>query len=353
MSPATVAGWDQDRLHRVSAGLGTYAGTRLVTLEEGVERGMRVIEMRSGGGLDFDITVDRSADIGRLCIDGQVLSWHSPAGLTSPWLIDREGDQGQGFLRGFGGFLNTCGLDHIRQPEHDEVEQTNQHALSNIRFPLHGKGTFQPGVIRGHGLVDDVEEPYVFCEVEFTQSMAFVSALRLRRRIEVPVGSQTLHIKDSVRNVGNNATTQMQLYHFNIGFPMVAPDTEVDVADSTCIWKSEEHDPLAAIPDPQDVAENTLAIYQHEATHGRVLLTSPQGGLSLCLEYPAAQLPCCQVLRMTNWGIYGMGIEPCTTGGRSRVEARERGEMNVLQPGKERRYELALRFSKHAKTVTS
>lgn len=346
MSPVTLAGWDRDMLHTVSAGMGTYAGTRLVTLEDGVERGMRVIEMRSGGGLDFDVTVDRSADIGRLCIDAQVLSWHSPAGLTSPWLIDREGDQGQGFLRGFGGFLNTCGLDHIRQPEQDEAEHTNQSALSSIQFPLHGKGTFQPGVIRGHGLVDDIDEPYVFCEVEFTQSMAFLSTLRLRRRIEVPVGSQRLYIKDVVRNVGNNPTTQMQLYHFNIGFPMVAPGTGLEIRDSSCIWKSEDHDPLALIPGPQEVAENTLAIYEHEEKWGGVSLTSPQSGLSMSLEYPAAQLPCCQVLRMTNSGIYGMGIEPCTTGGRSRLEARERGEMNILQPGKERRYELALRFAK-------
>lgn len=346
MSPALLAGWDQDKLYKISAGLGTYAGTRLVTLEDGVERGMRVIEMRSGGGLDFDLTVDRSADIGRICIDGQVLSWHSSAGLTSPWLMDREGDNGQGFLRGFGGFLNTCGLDHVRQPERDEAEHTNQSALASIEFPLHGKGTFQPGVIRGHGLVDDVDEPYVFCEVEFTQAMPFVSALRLRRRIEVPVGSQKLYIKDVVRNIGNNPTTQMQLYHFNIGFPMVAPGTRVHVGDASCIWKSEDHDPMAAMPDPQKGAENTLAIFEHTEKLSRVLVTSPQSGLSLCFEYPAEQLPCCQVLRMTGQGIYGMGIEPCTTGGRSRVEARERHEMNILQPGKEQRYDLALQFAK-------
>lgn len=347
MSQVSLAGGDREWLNRVSAGIGTYAGTRLVTLEDGVERGMRVIEMRSGGGLDFDITVDRSADIGRLCIDGQVLSWHSSAGLTSPWLIDREGDSGQGFLRGFGGFLNTCGLDHIRQPERDEAEHANQSSLSPMQFPLHGKGTFQPGVIRGHGLVDDVDEPYVFCEVEFIQAIAFVSALRLRRRIEVPVGLQKLYIKDVVRNVGSNPTTQMQLYHFNIGFPMVAPGTVVDIVDSTCIWQSEDHDPLTAIPDPQEVAENTLAIYEHKVETGRVLVKSSEIGLSLCLEYPAAQLPCCQILRMTNCGIYGMGVEPCTTGGRSRVEARERGEMHILQPGRERRYDLALQFSKY------
>ena len=361
MTQALLAGWNQDELYKVSVGLGTYAGTRLVTLEDGVECGMRVIEMRSGGGLDFDITVDRSADIGRICIDGQVLSWHSPAGLTSPWLLDREGDNGQGFLRGFGGFLNTCGLDHVRQPERDEAEQTNQSALGSVAFPLHGKGTFQPGVIRGHGLIDDVDEPYIFCEVEFTQAMAFVSALRLRRRIEVPVGSQKIIIKDVVRNVGNNSTSQMQLYHFNIGFPMVAPGTAVHVGDSTCIWKSDEHDPLAAMSDPQAVAENQLAIFEHKKnenekaneTRGEVLVTSPYSGLSLRFEYPVEQLPCCQVLRMTGQGIYGMGIEPCSTGARSRTEARQRHEMNILQPGQEQRYDLALQFAKLEKSVNS
>jgi hypothetical protein len=347
MNRSEIAGMAPDKLREVSAGMGTFAGARAVTLQDGVERGVRLIEMCSGGGLDLDVIVDRSGDIGRLSCDGQVLSWHPPGGLASPWLMDREGDRGQGFLRGYGGFLNTCGLDHIRQPEQDSVEQTNQETLREMDFPLHGKGTFHPGVIRGYGLVDDVDVPYVFCETEFVQAMSFVSALRLRRRIEMPVGSRMLTIRDVVRNVGNNAASHMLMYHYNLGFPIVAPGTEIDMGPDDCSWQSAPHDPLAPFPTPEGGSENKISVFRHGTETGRAVVKSPKEGMAVHFEYPASQLPCCQVLRMTAPGIYGIGIEPCTTGLRTRGEAREQGELIILQPGEERRYDVELMITKN------
>lgn len=350
MSSSSIFGVDVADLRDVSAGLGTFSSTRLVTLEDGQERGVRIIEMRSGGGLDIDIVVDRSGDIGRLAFEGQTLSWHPTAGLRAPWLMDQEGDRGQNFLRGFGGFLNTCGLDHIRQPETDRVERANQENLAEVDFPLHGKGTHQPSVIRGYGLVDDVNEPYVFCETEFTQAMSFVSALRLRRRIEMPVGSQTCTIHDVVRNVGHTPSTHMQLYHFNLGFPLVAPETQIDMANDTTVWVSEDHEPLAPFPTPQDNSPNVISVFRHKNETAKVNVLNPNSGLSLHLEYTSQNLPYCQLLRMTERGIYGLGLEPCTTGSRSRQAAREQGEMIVLQPEEERHYHLKIRIKNNSKT---
>ena len=346
MTAVTLPHLGARKVHEVSAGLGTYAGARLLTLEDGPERGSRIVEMRSGGGLEIEVTVDRSGDIGRLTLDGQVLSWHSPAGLTSPWLIDREGDNGQGFLRGYGGFLNTCGLDHIRQPEHDAIDCDNQKSLASVYYPLHGKGTFQPCVIRGYGLVDDVAKPYVFCETEFVQGMAFVSALRLRRRIELPMGSQTLTICDSVKNVGNIPATHMLLYHFNLGFPLVAPDTRVDVGIDECVWQSEAHDPTASFPEPTARDSNKISVFRHVKDEACMTVKSPLTGLSMQFSYPSSQLSHCQMLQMTAPGIYGLGIEPCTAGSRTRKLAREADEMIILQPGEERKYDITLTIDK-------
>lgn len=345
MKPIEIAGVPYNEIHDYSAGLGTYAGTRLVTLEDGVERGMRVVEMKSGGGLSIDITVDRGGDIGHLASNGQTLSWHGAGGLTSPWLMDREGDRGQGFLRGHGGFLNTCGLDHIRQPDRDKSQNNYQDAQIDIDYPLHGKGAFHPAMLRGHGLIDDVPEPYVFCETEFIQAMNFVSALRLRRRIEMPVGSQHVTITDVVRNVGNTPATHMLLYHFNLGFPMVAPGCQVNLGSDECVWHSEDHDPLARFPAPSPGSCKLISVFEHTSETAKVLLTSPQAAMQLQIKYPSTQLPYCQMLRAAEPGIYGIGIEPCTTAGRTRAEARERGEMIVLQPGEERQYCLSLNLA--------
>lgn len=341
MTGARIAGASRDDIQALSAGLGSYAATRLVTLEDGVERGMRVVEMRSGGGLDLDVMVDRSGDIGRLAMRGQTLSWHPAGGLAAPWNMDRAGDMGQGFLRGgYGGFLNTCGLDHIRQPESDEIEQSGQDGLGRVDHPLHGTGVCHPGALRGHGLVDDVADPYVFCEIEFVQAMSFVSALRLRRRIEVPVGGTSLRLRDVVRNIGPQRATHMLLYHFNLGFPLVGPGSTLSLGQDQVGWMSEPHVPDAPFPEPAPEVRNLLSVFEHGAARGDIRLENPQAGVRLHMSYPSAQLPFCQILRVAAQGHYCMGIEPCTAAQRTRAAAREQGEMILLQPGDERAYDL-------------
>ena len=43
--------------------LSQFAGVRLMTLGDGVERGIRLLEFRTGTGLRFTVLVDRALDI--------------------------------------------------------------------------------------------------------------------------------------------------------------------------------------------------------------------------------------------------------------------------------------------------
>jgi hypothetical protein len=72
-------------------------------------------------------------------------------------------------------------------------------------------------------------------------------------------------------------------------------------------------------------------------------LRSPSG-LALELGFDQAVLPFLQLLRMGGRGLYGLGIEPCTSGARSRKEARANLQMIVLEPGDSRDYALDIRF---------
>ena len=176
--------------------------------------------------------------------------------------------------------------------------------------------------------------------------MAFVSALRLRRRIELPVGSQTMRIRDTVRNIGHNPTSHMLLYHFNLGFPLVAPNTKVDFGNDNCVWCSEEHDPSEGFPEPTELASNKISVFKHVSEEACMTVTSPLAGLALQVTYPSSQLSHCQVLRMTAPGIYGIGLEPCTAGSRTRKLAREAREIIILQPEEERQYDIRLNIEK-------
>ena len=123
----------QGRDRRAYGDLQQIGGARLVTLEDGPERGVRVIEFRTSTGIELGVIVDRALDLGWCRHHGRSVAWHSPTGFVGPWY--RE-PQGLGFLRSFpGGPTVTCGLDHILFPE-DPARDAPQ-IISDLRtiFP--------------------------------------------------------------------------------------------------------------------------------------------------------------------------------------------------------------------------
>lgn len=332
------ASFDAAFLRRHQASMSAYAGTRLVTLEDGAERGLRVIEMRSGAGLEAEIIVDRTFDIGRLCRDGETVSWHAPGGYRHPALIDAHGENGQGYLRGISGFLSTCGFDHIRQPE-TEVADLPLHPSSAIAYPLHGMGAHQPARLIGHGICETGAVPHLWCEGEVVQSMMFRGALRLRRRIEMPLGGNSLSIRDRVDNIGPHASTSMMLYHFNLGYPLVDHGSTLAFDPAEDLWSSGAHDPRAAFGAPADSYISELST--HQPTEGGLAtcrLTNPARGLELAISFDTATLPYLQLLRLRGAGYYMVGIEPCTAAERNRHDARAAGQMPILAPGDAREF---------------
>ena len=93
--------------------LSQFAGVRLMTLGDGVERGVRMLEFRTGTGLRFTVLVDRALDIADCEYRGAAIGWHSPSGFRHPGLHEYEGEGGLAWLRSFSGLIVTCGLDHI------------------------------------------------------------------------------------------------------------------------------------------------------------------------------------------------------------------------------------------------
>ena len=63
---------------------------------DGAERGVRVLEFRTGTGLDFDVMVGRYMDVGAVRYRRAAIGWQSPTGFRSPWLHDPEGGRGPG-----------------------------------------------------------------------------------------------------------------------------------------------------------------------------------------------------------------------------------------------------------------
>jgi hypothetical protein len=125
------------------------AGVRLVTLDDGVERGVRVLEFRTGTGFAFDVMVDRAMDVGRCEHAGRALGWQSATGFPGPWAYEPEG---LGWLRGFGGGLvTTCGLEHALFMAEDTAAHFHYPAKETERFGLHGRISYRPARLTGYG----------------------------------------------------------------------------------------------------------------------------------------------------------------------------------------------------------
>jgi hypothetical protein len=331
-----------DLLRRVGR-LEQVAGVRLVTLGDGVERGVRVLEFRTGTGFAFDVVVDRALDIGRCEMSGRSLGWLSGVGFAGPWFYEPEG---LGFLRNWGGgFLTTGGLEHTLFMAEDTAEQYHYPAKRTETFGLHGRVSNRPARLVGYGERWQGDECLLWAEGEVLHAAVFGEHLLLRRRIEARLGDSWLRVHDEVENVGHDVTPHMYLYHVNVGFPVVDEGSEVLLPTSPSPpedGSGTEYLRLAA-PEADFVEQD----FEHELAAEEdgtvpVAVVNRELGLGVYELFDKEQFPHHFLWRMLGEGTYVVGIEPSTNRMAGRLDARRRGELIQLRAGERRTYELEL-----------
>jgi hypothetical protein len=330
-------------LRRVGS-LSQVAGVRLATLGDGVERGVRVLEFRTGTGFTFDVVVDRAFDIGRCEHAGRPLSWLSAAGFAGPWYSEPDG---LGWLRGFGGgLLTTCGLDHALFMAEDTAEQYHYPPKPTETYGLHGRISNRPARLVGYGERWDGDSCTLYGEAEVLQAAVFGEQLLLRRRVEARVGESRLSIRDEIVNVGHDRTPHMLLYHVNVGWPVVDESSEL-LVPATAVEPRGDH-PVEGYRLLESPAAGFVEqVFEHEVAaeaDGSVPVAVVNSGLGLGAYevFRRDQLPHHFVWRMLGEGTYVVGIEPSTNRTAGRLDARRRAELIELDPGESRAYDLEL-----------
>ena len=309
---------ERSALRPLVGDLGQVLGIRLLTLGDGPERGVRILDARTGGGLGFSVLVDRCLDLGTLELRGTPLAWQSPNGFRRADLGDAEAEGFRGFERSFGGLLVTCGLDHVRQPKDGQ--------------PLHGRLPYTPAKLLAYGVDWDAAEPTLFCEGEVVQARLGGECLRLRRRIEAPLGGNTISIQDSVTNEAPEPWPQAMLYHINFGFPAVAPGSEVSFMGAPI---------LGPLDLPRAEAPQVLCRpVPPGRSQGHAKLQTPLpgragGSLRVDLTFASDSLPWFQTWLDPRPGTMALGLEPCTS---ERLTDGTSGPERLLAPGETRRY---------------
>ena len=203
-----------------------------MTLGDGVERGIRMLEFRTGTGLRFTVLVDRALDIADCDFKGQAIGWHSPTGFRHPGLHEYEGEDGLAWVRSFSGLVATCGLDHILGTAEVPADTYNYpRPRSRSRHSLHGRVSTIPARLTGYGETWDGDRCVLWAEGIVQQSAVFGEDLHLIRRIEAEVGGNEIRIADRVVNHGFYRTPHMFFYHVNVGYPLLDEGCALHRAD--------------------------------------------------------------------------------------------------------------------------
>lgn len=331
--------------------LSQFAGVRLMTLADGVERGIRLLEFRTGTGFRFTVLIDRALDVADCEYRGAAIGWHSPSGFRHPGLHEYEGEGGLAFLRSFSGLNVTCGLDHILFMHADAADHYHYVHRKTVDSSIHGRIGTIPGRLTAYGETWDNDECTLYCEGTVQQSTVFGEDLHLIRRIEARVGSNEFLLKDRVVNHGFYRTPHMFLYHVNVGHPVLAEGSRYLAPISHTVWAAHEENYRN-----QNVGYRTLSgprrnfheqVWQHEVAadgNGRVpvaIVNDAFGGghgLGFLVESNKAEFPVQFEWQNFQEGQYAIGIEPSTNHVFGKPFAKERGELIWLEHNQQKSY---------------
>jgi hypothetical protein len=333
--------------------LSQFAGVRLMELGDGVERGIRMLEFRTGSGFRFTALVDRALDIADCEFKGRAIGWNSPAGFRHPGLHEYEGEGGLAWARSFSGLLVTCGLDHILFMNEVPADTYVYSPKATVSHSLHGRIGTIPAKLTGYGEEWRGDDCVLWAEGIVQQSAVFGEDLHLIRRIEADVGGKEIRISDRVVNHGFYKTPHMYCYHINVGHPVLDQGSRYLAPIRDVVWAAHAGDTY----EKQGVGYRTLSapkldfheqVWQHELgadAEGKqfVALVNDRLGLGFEVETEKGQFPCLYEWQNLQAGQYALGIEPSTNHVLGNNAARERGEMIWLQHGEEKRYDSTFR----------
>ncbi|WP_152047784.1 aldose 1-epimerase family protein [Aureimonas psammosilenae] len=334
--------------------LSQFAGVRMMTLGDGLERGIRMLEFRTGTGLRFTVLVDRAMDIADCEHKGRAIGWHSPAGFRHPGLHDYEGEGGLAWLRSFSGLLVTCGLDHILFMNEVPAQAYNYGPRRTASHSLHGRVGTIPARLTGYGERWEGDTCILWAEGIVQQAAVFGEDLHLVRRIEAVVGTDEIHLHDRVVNHGFYETPHMYCYHINLGYPVLAEGARYLAPVVETVWAAHAGEAYRrqgagyrTMPAPQERFHEQ--VWQHEMAAGAdgvvsAALVNDTLGLGFEVETRKDQFPCQYEWQNFQAGQYALGIEPSTHHVLGNNAALERDEAIRLGHGEARAYDTIFRI---------
>jgi len=313
---------------------------RCRTLAGGLADGVRVVELIAGATRAF-ILPDRGLGIWKVNAAGTELGWQSPVrGPVHPMHVPLAEPSGLGWLDGFDELVARCGLVSNGAPDFTPE--------GRLLHGLHGRVANLPA--RSLEVVLDEERGTLTAEGIVDETRFLCHALRMTTTIRLSAAQAGIAWTDTVRNLSDRPATMQMLYHVNLGPPLLARGTAVEMAVAELAPRDDRA--AADIPTwntydaprpgrPEDVHFATL-----HAPGGRAaaLLVAPGGRQAARLSWDTATLPCFTLWK-NQGGLadgYVTGLEPGTNFPNARSFEESQGRVVPLAPGETMRFDLAI-----------
>ena len=297
--------------------------------------GVRIVDIHNGGNLELTIAQDRCMDIPVLRYRGRCLNYITCNGLSHPAYYEVSGE---GWSEAFsGGFLYTCGLSNTGQRSGTEWDTQKEHGGIANR-PAEYLNILQSETEDG---------PVVELVGTMREGMMAGTNLSLTRSIRVSYRKDVVEITDVVKNEGYRRVPHTILYHCNMGYPLLQPDSRFSLQHSAVRprtpFAAEQLSHLEEILAPQDEMEETCYYYTpvpDAEGWSAAVLENVREGLRLRLSFETSTLD--HFVKWENFvkGEYTMGLEPANAPIDGRQDALARDELPYLDAGESRTYRL-------------
>jgi hypothetical protein len=336
----------QDHTGRLSQ----VGGITAFTHAEGKAKGVSTLRVRTARGLEFWVVPDRGMDIYEASHLSRSLCWQSPTGMVHPAYSSSRGLE---WLRNFsGGMLVTCGLSTVGVPSEDAGESLGLHGsisgtpAESVQWSEHWEGDDCLFTISG----------------KVREASVHGHNLLLERTFSTSLHSASVHLHDTIENLGFRESPLMILYHFNFGFPLLteksriyAPSKHIDSATDFAAADVERWSSFEA--PKQGIAEKVYFHRMQPETDGRVTVVlvsnDEQRDFGVALSYDSSTLPEFIQWKMTGTNHFVLGLEPGNCRSLGRAAERQRGTLQFLQPGEKREFHVELRILDNAEEVAN
>ncbi len=319
-----------------------HFGVKEFMLLRGKENGVRMMQVKNGGKLRFDVVTDRAVDIGNLEHKGLNCSFMSKTGIVnSKYYVENGPD---GFYKNFyGGMLTSCGMTHMGAPCEDEGR----------KLGLHGPLSCTPAEeVSVRTEKTDTNAPYIEIKGKMRQSEVYAENLVMDRTIRVDYGKDIISIRDTVTNKAFVPAPFMLLYHYNFGYPFLSEKTKLMLSYKEFTPRDE---PAAkgqnrkyVFEKPEDGRPEECYFYKLASDGNgitKVLVENEELEIAAVLQFNTGQLE-----YMTEWksmmaGDYALGINPGTYTPMGRAHARQNGLLKFIQPGESLHFDVSIEFT--------